>query len=475
MFRKPSDAEALAVEERLKAMITRGEERGRDSFGMVILTRDSHFRIIKERGPATQALRGLKGFIDRETSAIIINNRAEPTTEYVIDKSLDDVQPMVGEYIAVTHNGLIANDKELTARFGLERKSTIDTAVLPPLLEKAWDGTAEGLRDVLRLVVGSFALGIIDRRRPGRLWLATNFKPLYVMWDQELGALFFASMDKHLGDPNAPPWASGVVKKIKPYTLVEVGDDYTWHEVTLRETRGRRVLVVASGGLDSTTAATYLLRQGYEVTLLHFNYGHVAEDPEARAVRRIADHLGVPLIEVSMDFFRIVRHSPLLGEGEINRFDNGRSGAEFAHEWVPARNLVFTALAVAFAEAYGYDYVALGINLEEGGAYPDNEMEFIKLLNEVMPYAVGPNRSVELLMPVGNLVKHEIVKLGLEVGAPLHLTWSCYDKGPKHCGRCGPCFMRRWAFKINGVRDPVEYDLPEEIEEEFWKGTKRWG
>ncbi len=84
-------------------------------------------------------------------------------------------------------------------------------------------------------------------------------------------------------------------------------------------------------------------------------------------------------------------------------------------------------------------------------------MEFIRLLNKVMPYAVGPNKHVELLMPVGgHLVKHEIVKLGLEVGAPLHLTWSCYDNGgERHCGRCGPCYMRRWAFRINGgVRDP---------------------
>ncbi len=99
-------------------------------------------------------------------------------------------------------------------------------------------------------------------------------------------------------------------------------------------------------------------------------------------------------------------------------------------------------------------------------------MEFIRLLNKVMPYAVGPNKHVELLMPVGHLVKHEIVKLGLEIGAPLHLTWSCYDNGERHCGRCGPCYMRRWAFRINGIKDPVEYDLPSEVEEEFWRGTK---
>lgn len=61
-------------------------------------------------------------------------------------------------------------------------------------------------------------------------------------------------------------------------------------------------------------------------------------------------------------------------------------------------------------------------------------------------------------MPVGNLVKHEIVKMGLQIGAPLHLTWSCYEGGDKHCGKCGPCYMRKTAFEINGVKDPVEYE-----------------
>jgi len=121
---------------------------------------------------------------------------------------------------------------------------------------------------------------------------------------------------------------------------------------------------------------------------------------------------------------------------------------------------VFYSVAIAIAEAYDFDAVASGVNLEESGAYPDNEMEFVRLLSKVAPYAVRPNKKVELLMPVGNLVKHEIVRLGVEIGAPLHLTWSCYEGGEKHCGKCGPCYMRKWAFKINGLKDPVEYEDP---------------
>ncbi|WP_066798317.1 7-cyano-7-deazaguanine synthase, partial [Caldivirga sp. MU80] len=477
IFGELSKERAQKIEEMLRMVITKGEERGRDSFGVVSVKRDGSITVFKERGKPSNALARVSRIIDTDTVVSIFNDRAEPTTEYVRVKLPDDIQPMIGNYIIVTHNGTIANDRELELRFELRRKSRIDTAILPPLLEKLWDGSLEGLRDVLvRYVVGSYALAIIDRRRPGKLWLATNFKPLYLAWYGELNALFFASLDDYLIDnPNKPVWELPVIRRVEPYSAVEVNVSGGWREVSLRIEAGnkrRRVLVIASGGLDSTTAAAHLIKQGYEVALLHFNYGHVAEGPENRAVREIARFLNVPLIEVDMDFFRVVRHSPLLGDGEINRVDEGREGAEFAHEWVPARNFVFIALATAIAEAYGYDYIATGINLEESGAYPDNEMEFIRLLNKVLPYAVGPNKHVELLMPVGHLVKHEIVRLGLEVGAPLHLTWSCYDKGPKHCGRCGPCYMRRWAFKINGVRDPVEYDLPTEVEDEFWRGTK---
>nr|KJR72366.1 MAG: 7-cyano-7-deazaguanine synthase [Vulcanisaeta sp. AZ3] len=470
--------EVSGIEEVLKKAIIKGEERGRDSFGVVSLRRDGSIVVFKDRGRPSEVLDRIPKLIDEDTVSVIFNNRAEPTTEYVEVKTQDDIQPMIGERIIVAHNGTIANDKDLEIKFELKRGSKIDTAILPPLLERFWNGSLEDLREVLvKYVVGSYALIVADMKRPGKIWLATNFKPLYMAWYRDLRTIFFASLDDYLIDDwKKPIWELPTIKRVEPYSAVEIDTDGGWREISLRSDNGerKRVLVIASGGLDSTTAAASLLKQGYEVALLHFNYGHVAESPEDKAVKEIANFLGVPLMEVNMDFFKVIRHSPLLGDGSINRVDEGKESAEFAHEWVPARNFVFIALATAIAEAYGYDYIATGVNLEEAGAYPDNEMEFIRLLNKVMPYAVGPNKHVELIMPVGHLVKHEIVKLGLEVGAPLHLTWSCYDKGPKHCGRCGPCYMRRWAFKINGVRDPVEYELPIEIEEEFWRDCQQY-
>jgi len=118
---------------------------------------------------------------------------------------------------------------------------------------------------------------------------------------------------------------------------------------------------------------------------------------------------------------------------------------------------VMLALATAFAEARGINTIALGNNLEEAGAYPDNEPEFINRFNGMLPFAVGDGKRVRVIMPVGNLMKHEIVALGHTNGAPLHLTWSCYRAGSIHCGTCGPCYMRRTAFEINKLPEVIQY------------------
>ncbi|MBB5253881.1 7-cyano-7-deazaguanine synthase QueC [Sulfurisphaera ohwakuensis] len=449
---KPENYEK--IEKKLIHILKKAEDRGRDSFGVIVIEKDGSIKKVKALGrPSTQEEK-LYGILDENSKVIIANNRAEPTTEYVRQKTEEDIQPFEGERYIVTHNGIIANDLELEKKYNVIRRTKIDSAVIPPILDKHWNGEIEQLKKILNDIKGSFAFIIGDKKRPDRIYIAQNFKPAYMMYDRELGAIFFTSLDDYF---DASPFDS--VTKLDPYSIVEVNDKMEIRKVQLLDKKIRKVLVIASGGLDSTVAATYLLRQGYEITLLHFNYHHKAEEREREAVKKIAEYLQVPLIEINTDLFKIIGHTTLLkGGGEIVKERFGEEGAEFAHEWVPARNLIFYSVALALAEAYGYDAIASGINLEEAGAYPDNEMEFVRLFAKLSPYATGPNKKVEVLMPVGNLVKHEIVKLGVEIGAPLHLTWSCYEGGQKHCGKCGPCYMRKTAFKINGLNDPVEYE-----------------
>src|SRR5690606_10325806 len=190
----------------------------------------------------------------------------------------------------------------------------------------------------------------------------------------------------------------------------------------------------------------------------HLEYGAKAQAPEVRAIMELARAMDCDYEFVKTDFFTAVAPSVLTDDNKaVNKSTGGADGAEFAHEWVPARNTVMMALAMAYAETHGHNVIALGTNLEESGAYPDNEPEFLNKLNALAPYALKAYHQLEIAAPVGNLMKREIVELGASYGLPYELTWSCYEGGPVHCGTCGPCFMRRKAFEMAGVTDPTEY------------------
>jgi 7-cyano-7-deazaguanine synthase len=426
----------------LAHLIIAGSERGRDSWGIVT----SNGQWIGDRGEPEPFLT-----LDLHPAVwAMANNRAEPTTERQRVKDRANIQPFVHNGVAVSHNGTIANDKELAAKYGLQRTSTIDSAVLPPLVSRC--GPAFGFQAavsmMLNQIVGSYsmAIGYADQ-----LILACNYRPLHLQRRGNIVA--FSSQADYLPD-DPLDWPTVTVP---PYSFV------TFHEhgPTIRSLipprTTARVLVVCSGGLDSTVAATVKVHEGNEVTLLHFTYGCRAEEREVEAVGKVAAALGCETMTVDVRhlFRNVIGGSPLTGTGSIAP---GEAGAEFAFEWVPARNLILLAIATGIAEAHGFDELVLGNNIEEAGAYPDNEAEFIRLLNQVLPYAVADGKHVIITMPVGNLVKHEIVALGHRLGAPIAESWSCYNATPLHCGRCGPCYMRHHAHTMNDLRDPTIYE-----------------
>jgi len=475
LFEKERDnTELHGIEERLRALIVRAEDRGRDSYGIVSFENDNSVRIVKETGSPSKSLNEKSQLITANTRVVISNNRAEPTTEFVYEKLDTDIQPL-GSEIFVSHNGTIANDNELQKRYNLTRHSKIDTSILPPLLDHLWssDRRIEVLVEVLREVVGSFALAIVDRWKPDHLYLACNYKPIYMEYDYNHEVMFFTSLEDYFG--NKSLFDSNPTKQLKPYSVLSINTSREQRECELlpEHTKNKRkALAVCSGGLDSTIAAKVADKEGYDITLLHFKYRHRAESKEEQAVQRVSKALACELIVVDTDLFRdAIGSSNLVSKTlEVNRQNEGKSGAEFASEWVPARNLIFLSIAVGIAESKGYDFIILGNNLEESGSYPDNEMIFINKLNEVLPYATNLGKKVSILMPLGNLVKHEIVKTGLEVGAPIHLTWSCYEGGDNPCNSCGPDFMRRHAFRINKVIDPIADDL----NNTFWEGCEKF-
>jgi 7-cyano-7-deazaguanine synthase len=455
-----NQGEIRRIEQRLRQIVVMAEDRGRESYGIIAFQNDGNYAAIKEIGRASKTLSKKPRFIDSKTSIVIANNRAEPTTEYVLNKNADDIQPF-GNSVFVSHNGIIANDFDLEKRFNLKRETKIDSAILPPLLENIWDSSLDGLQKILRdTILGSFALAIVNREEPNALYLACNYKPIFLEYDPRLDVLYFTSLESYLQQDGRKIWDANPIKQFEPYSVAKITTSKMFDEKSLFiDSKSKKALVVASAGLDSTTAAKVMMDRGYEIMLLHFKYRHRAEAREQESITRIAEHLKCGLIFVDTTLFKdVIGHSRLTETWtEIQKERDGEAGAELAHEWVPARNLIFLSIAIGIAEAHDYDVIVPGTNLEESGAYPDNEMIFINKLNEVLPYATNLQRVVRIDMPVGNLMKHEIVKLGLQIGAPLHLTWSCYEGGESHCGRCGPCYMRKKAFEINGLKDVVSY------------------
>ncbi len=214
---------------------------------------------------------------------------------------------------------------------------------------------------------------------------------------------------------------------------------------------------MCSGGLDSTTSAAHALHvDGCDITILYFRYGCRAELREIEAVQRIAHALGVPARLEDMRWLAGIGGSVLTSlEGDVSQRDQG---AEYAHEWVPARNLLMIAAAAALCDAQGFDRIYLGLNLEESAAYPDNTIEFYEKLNEVMPLATL--RRPVIHNPLARMMKWQIVRYAYQIGAPIQHSWSCYLAGKHHCGQCGPCYMRQRAHRMTGLPDTVLYETP---------------
>lgn len=209
----------------------------------------------------------------------------------------------------------------------------------------------------------------------------------------------------------------------------------------------RSVLVLLSGGLDSTVALCLADRLFAEVTGVCFDYGQRSRIELERA-RAIARTVGVELVEVRLD---------LAAWGGSRLFGDEPVGVVRNTAYVPARNLILLSLAAGIAEARDIDAVWIGTNASERD-YPDQSPEFVHRMQRV--FDVGLRRSNEgrplrLGTPLAAVEKHAVVRIGMNLGAPIGLSWSCYQDGPDPCGVCGACEQRQEAFATAGCEDPA--------------------
>jgi 7-cyano-7-deazaguanine synthase len=221
-----------------------------------------------------------------------------------------------------------------------------------------------------------------------------------------------------------------------------------------------KAVVLVSGGMDSCVAAA-IARQTHEVAFVHASYGQLTERRERQAFDAVADFWGVrQRLVVRLDHFKQIGGSALtdariaVPEAEPSE---AVSASEIPPTYVPFRNAHFLSVAVSWAEVIGANAVFIGAVAEDSSGYPDCRPEYYRVFQELVRVGTRPETNITMMTPVIGLRKSEIVRQGLQLGAPLHLTWSCYQFGDAACGTCDSCRLRLRAFAEAGANDPIPY------------------
>lgn len=226
----------------------------------------------------------------------------------------------------------------------------------------------------------------------------------------------------------------------------------------------QKAVVLLSGGMDSCVCAALAReRHGAEgLALLHAGYGQRTERRERQAFDAIADFYGVrERLLVHLDHFRAIGGSALTDKNiavpENKLGAQNRPGHAIPVTYVPFRNAHFLSVAVSWAEAIGASTLYIGAVAEDSSGYPDCRPEFYKIFQELIRAGTRPETQIEIVTPVIALKKSEIIRQGIALGAPLHLTWSCYQGEDAACGACDSCLLRLRAFAEADVPDPILY------------------
>ncbi|MGB2593062.1 MAG: 7-cyano-7-deazaguanine synthase QueC [Candidatus Acidiferrum sp.] len=232
------------------------------------------------------------------------------------------------------------------------------------------------------------------------------------------------------------------------------------------ESQSSKAVVLLSGGMDSCVCAAIALeKHGAEnIALVHASYGQRTQERERRAFDAIADHYGVKRrLVVQLDHFRAIGGSALtdstiaVPENELGA--EGAHGSTIPVTYVPFRNAHFLSVGVSWAEAIGAGAVYIGAVAEDSSGYPDCRAEYYEVFQKLVRVGTRPETEIEIATPVIAMKKNEIIRRGLELSAPLHLTWSCYQNEDRACGVCDSCVLRLKAFAEAGVPDPIPYRM----------------
>jgi 7-cyano-7-deazaguanine synthase len=214
---------------------------------------------------------------------------------------------------------------------------------------------------------------------------------------------------------------------------------------------------LVSGGMDSCVTAAIAKSEADELAFLHISYGQRTERRERKAFNDIADFYAVEKrLDVSIEYLARIGGSSLTDKN-IEVAEADLESKEIPTSYVPFRNANMLAIATSWAEVLGAKKIYIGAVAEDSSGYPDCRPEFYAAFEKTIEAGTKPETNIKIETPIIHLSKAEIVRKGLELGAPLDLSWSCYRSEDLACGTCDSCALRLRGFERAGARDPIAY------------------
>jgi 7-cyano-7-deazaguanine synthase len=241
----------------------------------------------------------------------------------------------------------------------------------------------------------------------------------------------------------------GSTETIEPFASEELS--------RLMSTRGTLAVCLVSGGLDSCVTAAIANEENNELAFLHVSYGQRTEARERGAFEELADYYKVrQRLAVSIEYLKRIGGSSLT-DREIPVAEANLQSREIPTSYVPFRNAHLLSIATSWGEVIDAKRIYIGAVAEDSSGYPDCRPEFYEAFQQTIEAGTKPETRIEIVTPVIYMRKSEIVKQGIQLRAPLHLTWSCYQGESAACGHCDSCALRLRAFREAGMEDPIRY------------------
>lgn len=216
-------------------------------------------------------------------------------------------------------------------------------------------------------------------------------------------------------------------------------------------------IVLVSGGMDSCVTAAIAKSENESVAFLHISYGQRTEARERKAFNDIADFYGIEnRLDISIEYLAKIGGSSLT-DSTIEVTEADLESKEIPTSYVPFRNANMLSIATSWAEVLGANAIYIGAVAEDSSGYPDCRPEFYEAFEKTIEAGTKPETVIKIKTPIIELSKAEIVKKGLQLNAPLHLSWSCYRNEDLACGTCDSCALRLRGFAQAGVKDLIPY------------------